>query len=306
MEAITASSTSSSGVVTYEFTRLSWYRRWWRKIRGYPVAAGILLTILVTAGIFAPLIAPHDPQKADLRSRHARPIWQEGGSSKNILGADKHGRDILSRVIYGARFSLALSGIVIMISTLWGVPYGMVSGFFAGLIDEIMMRIVDVIFALPLILLGLAFVTVYGQRLDILIGLLAFFSWPGTARQVRAETLALKNQDYVGFARLSGASTPRILFRHILPGVVNTVLVLKTLSVGGLILTEAILSFLGAGVPPSVAAWGLMVSDGRLYLNTAWWSTFFPGVAIVLTVIGFNFMGDWLRDHFDPRLRQSA
>ena len=306
MEAITTSSTSSGSVVTYEFARLSWYRRWWRTIRRYPVVPGIILTILVMTGIFAPLIAPHDPQKADLRSRHAPPVWQEGGSSNNILGADKQGRDILSRIIHGARFSLVFAGIVIIISTLFGVPYGMVSGFFGGWIDEIMMRLVDVIFALPLILLGLAFVVVFGQRLDILIGLLAFFSWPGTGRQVRAETLALKNQDYVSFAMISGASTPRILFRHILPGVVNTVLVLKTLSVGGLILTEAILSFLGAGVPPSVPAWGLMVAEGRLYLTTAWWSTFFPGVAIVLTVIGFNFLGDWLRDHFDPRLRQSA
>ena len=293
-------------MVTYEFVRLSWYRRWWRTIRRYPVVPAIILAVLVMAGIFAPLLAPHDPQKADLRSRHAPPIWQDGGSSNNILGADKQGRDILSRVIFGARFSLALAAIVIIISTLWGVPYGMVSGFFGGLIDEIMMRLVDVIFALPLILFGLAFVVVFGQRLDILIGLLAFFSWPGTARQVRAETLVLRNQDYVNFALLSGASTPRILFKHILPGVVNTVLVLKTLSVGGLILTEAILSFLGAGVPPSVPAWGYMVSEGRLYVTTAWWSTFFPGVAIVLTVIGFNFLGDWLRDHFDPRLRQAA
>ena len=306
MAAMTTPSSTSGGVVTYEFIRLGWRRRWWRTIRRYPVIPGILLTILVVSGIFAPLLAPHDPQKADLRSRHAPPVWEEGGTTNNILGADKQGRDILSRVIHGARFSLVFAGIVITISALFGVPYGMFSGFIGGWTDEIMMRIVDVVFALPLILLGLAFVVVFGQRLDILIGLLAFFSWPGTARQVRAETLALKNQDYVGFARLSGASTPRILFRHILPGVINTVLVLKTLSVGGLILTEAILSFLGAGVPPSVPAWGLMVAEGRLYLTTAWWSTFFPGVAIVLTVIGFNFLGDWLRDHFDPRLRQSA
>lgn len=256
-------------------------------------------------GVFAPLIAPYDPQKSDLRSRHAPPFWYEGGTSDHVLGADKQGRDVLSRVIYGARFSLMFAGVVIAISTVVGVPYGMISGYLGGWADEIMMRIVDVMFALPLILLGLTLVVVFGQRLDVLIGLLAFFSWPGTARQVRAETLILKNTDYVRSARLSGASMPRILFRHILPGVVNTVLVLKTLSVGGLILTEAILSFLGAGVPPSIPAWGLMVADGRFYLSTAWWSTFFHGVAIVLTVIAFNFLGDWLRDYFDPRLRQA-
>ena len=306
MEATTSSSSSSGGVVTYNFIQLSWYRRCWRTVRRYPVVPGIILTVLVTGGIFAPLIAPHDPQKTDLRSRHAPPVWEEEGTWNKILGADKGGRDILSRVIYGARFSLALAGIVIIIATLFGVPYGMVSGFSGGWTDEIMMRVVDVIFALPLILVGLALVVVYGQSLWQLILLLAFFSWPGTARQVRAETLALKNQDYVNFARLSGASTPRILFRHILPGVVNTVIVLMTLSVGGLILTESILSFLGAGVPPSIPAWGLMVADARLYLNVAWWSTLFPGLAITLTVIGFNFLGDWLRDHFDPRLRQSA
>ena len=286
--------------------RPSTLSRVWRIVRRYPVVPVILLSILVITGLFAPLIAPHDPQKSNLRNRHAQPVWYPDGNWNNILGADKHGRDTLSRVIHGARFSLLFASIVIAISAFVGVPYGMVSGYYGGITDEIMMRIVDIIFALPLILLGLAFVVVFGQRLDILIGLLAFFSWPGTARQVRAETLVLKTTDYVNYATTSGASVWRILFRHILPGVINTVLVLKTLSVGGLILTEAILSFLGAGVPPSIPAWGLMVAEGRLYLTTAWWSTVFPGVAIVLTVIGFNFLGDWLRDHFDPRLRQTA
>jgi peptide/nickel transport system permease protein len=302
----TTPSASSASVVDDEFRRPGMLSRLWRFTRKYPVVPGILLTILIVAGIFAPLLAPHDPQKADLRSRHAPPIWLDGGTSDHILGADKQGRDMLSRVIHGARFSLMFAGIVILISTVFGVPYGLISGYLGGWPDEIMMRVVDVIFALPIILLGLAFVVVFGQRLDILIGLLAFFSWPGTARQVRAETLVLKNQDYVSAARLSGASVPRILFRHILPGVINTVIVLKTLSVGGLIMTEAILSFLGAGVPPSIPAWGLMVADGRLYMTVAWWTTVFPGLAIMMTVIGFNFMGDWLRDHFDPRLRQSA
>lgn len=280
--------------------------RAWRFLRRWPVVPALLLGLLLFAGLLAPVIAPRNPQEADLRSRNASPVWYPDGTAQHLLGADHLGRDVLSRVIYGARFSLLIASMVIAISTVIGVPYGMVSGYFGGWLDEGMMRVVDVIFALPLILLGLALVVVLGQRLDVLIGLLAMFSWPGTARQVRAETLSLKTKDYVLAARISGASTPRILLRHILPGVVSTVLVLKTLSVGGLILTEAILSFLGAGVPPSIPAWGLMVADGRNYLTTAWWVSFFPGLAIVLTVTAFNFMGDWLRDFFDPRLRQRS
>jgi len=286
--------------------RDSYQTRAWRFVRRWPVVPAFLLAVLLITGLLAPVIAPKDPNESNLRARNASPIWYPDGSATHLLGADHLGRDVVSRVIYGARFSLLFASLVISISTVIGVPYGMVSGYFGGWLDEGMMRVVDVIFALPLILLGLALVVVFGQRLDVLIGLLAMFSWPGTARQVRAGTLSLKTKDYVLAARISGASTSRILFRHILPGVVSTVLVLTTLSVGGLILTEAILSFLGAGVPPSIPAWGLMVADGRNYLTTAWWASFFPGLAIVLTVTGFNFLGDWLRDFFDPRLRQRA
>ena len=166
------------------------------------------------------------------------------------------------------------------------------------------MRLADTSRAVPFILIALVAAVVWGQRLSVILAILAFATWPIFARQVRAEVLVLKHLDYVSFASVAGASSLRIMRRHILPGLLNTVIVLATLQVGALILTEAILSFLGAGIPPPTAAWGVMIADGQKYLTDAWWVSFFPGVAIVLTVMGFNFMGDWLRDFLDPRLRQ--
>ena len=233
-------------------------------------------------------------------------MWVEGGMSKYILGTDPLGRDILSRLIEGARISLIIVTVVLSIGVTTGTVLGMVAGYLGGKIDEIIMRIVDFTFAVPFIMVALVIVIVLGQSLTIIILLLAFFSWPAFARQIRAEVLSLRERDYVLQAKISGASTGRILVKHIFPGVVNTVIVVATLRVGSLILAESILSFLGVGIPPPTPSWGTMTAEGRDFLLTDWWISFFPGLAIFLVVASMNFLGDWIRDFLDPRLRQTA
>ena len=186
----------------------------------------------------------------------------------------------------------------------FGTLVGLVSGYFGGWVDEILMRIVDIKFSLPLILIALALAIIWGSSIQLLMGLLAFLIWGSFARQVRGEALVLKETNYVKLARVAGASTTRILHKHIFPGVMNTVVVVATFQVGSVILAEASLSFLGAGIPPPTPAWGSMASAGRLYITTAWWVTLIPGLAIALTVIAFTLLGDWIRDKVDPRLRQ--
>ena len=273
-------------------------------LRRWPIFPSAVLITLVVCGVFAPWVAPQSPTFTNLRDRNAPPMWMEGGSSRHILGADPIGRDLLSRVIHGARVSLLVVTVSIGAGLAVGVTGGLVAGYYGGPLDELIMRLADVSRAVPYILIALVVAIVFGQRLEVILGILAFATWPVFARQVRAEVLVLKETDYVALARVAGASDRRIMTRHILPGVINTITVVATLQVGALILTEAILSFLGAGIPPPTPAWGVMIADGQDYLTNAWWVSVFPGVAIVLTVLGVNFMGDWLRDHFDPRLRQ--
>ena len=282
------------------------WSRWWRESRRWPIIPVFILLVLVVMAIFAPLIAPHSPTKSIILERRSPPVWDEGGTRKYILGADLQGRDILSRIIHGSRVSLILAFSAISISTVFGTAFGLVSGYFGGLIDEIMMRIVDIFLAIPLIMFAFLIVLIFGQSFTTIIGILVLFSWVPFARQVRAETHQLKTLDYVAYAHVAGASAPRILLRHIFPGVVSTMTVIASLHVGSLILTESILSYLGAGIPPPTPAWGAMVSEGRSYLGSSWWIAFFPGVAIFFTVLAFNFLGDWLRDYLDPRLRQVA
>lgn len=280
-------------------------RRWWAEFRRWPAIPVAVVVLLVVSALFAPLLAPHDPTRGSLRDRNLPPAWFAEGTSDHLLGTDPLGRDLLSRVIYGSRISLMVAAIVLTFGAIGGTVLGLVSGWFGGQVDEIAMRFVDFTYATPFILVALVVVIVLGQSLAVIIALLVIFSWNSFARQVRGETLKLKTEAYVDMARIAGASAGRILSRHLLPGVINTVLVLVSLRVGSLILTEAVLSFLGVGVPPPTPAWGLMVADGRDYIDTAWWVTVFPGGAIFLTVLAFNFLGDWFRDHFDPRLRQA-
>jgi peptide/nickel transport system permease protein len=268
------------------------------------VVSLVILVALVVTGITAHWIAPYDPIKPDLADRNAKPIWYADSNGKYILGADHLGRDVLSRLIHGARVSLIVLAISISSGMVVGTVLGLVAGYFGGNLDEVIMRFVDIWLSIPFILVALVVVIVFKQSFTVLMGLLALLAWPPFVRNVRAEVLVLKTQDYVALAKVAGASTLRLLLWHILPGVSNTIIVIATLRVGQLIMTEAILSFLGAGIPPPTPAWGVMVNDGRNYLSDAWWISFFPGLAILVVVMAFNFIGDWTRDRFDPRLRQ--
>ena len=279
--------------------------------RRWPLLPVCILVSLAVVAAFAPLIAPHDPSAGDPRARTAPPFWYSDWYEQRpkvttayILGADHAGRDVLSRVIHGARISLLVAGVSLASGILVGTAAGLVSGYFGGLVDEIMMRLVDVWLALPFILIALVTAVVIGQSLTIVMGLLALLAWSAFPRNIRGEVLSLKERDYVALARVAGASDIRIMVQHILPGVFNTVLVIATLRVGQLILAEATLSFLGAGLPSPTPAWGLMIAEGRDYLATSWWIPLFPGLAIFSVVMSLNFLGDWLRDRLDPRLSQ--
>ena len=242
-------------------------------------------------------------------------VIRPAGSPKFLLGADDLGRDLLSRIIWGARVSLIVAAVTIIIGGSIGTALGLVSGYYGGWADEVIMRMVDIFLALPLVMVALVLVVVLGnfslpllpmKEIHMIAMVLSLFIWVRFARQVRGEVLGLKTMDYVALARVAGASTRRILLVHLLPGVLNTVIVVGTLQVSTVILLESILSFLGAGVAPPTPAWGSMVADGRDFLKTAWWVSTMPGLALLLTVMAFNLIGDWIRDALDPRLRQQG
>ena len=273
--------------------------------RRYPVVPALIILVLAVAAVFAPLLTSHDPLRAEnYDDNEIPPFWYGEGSSKYILGTDYLGRDVLTRMIHGTRISLLVAFAVLGIGGIIGTAIGLVSGYFGGTVDEIIMRFVDLTLAVPFILVALVFGIVLDVSLNTVVILLVMFFWNGFARQVRAETLQLKTTDYVALAKVAGSSAVRIMYTHILPGVFSTVIVIATLTVGVVILVESILSFLGVGVPAPTPTWGAMIADGRNYLATGWWMAFFPGLAILFTVLAFNFLGDWLRDTLDPRLRQ--
>lgn len=230
-------------------------------------------------------------------------VTRAGGSTKYLLGTDHLGRDILTRIIYGARISLIMAVLTLLVGGSIGVTAGLVAGWYGGWIDELIMRAVDIILALPIILIALVLVVSLGSSFQLIIVILAIAIWPLFSRVTRGEVLRVKDMDYVALARVSGASTLRIMFVHILPGVTNSVIVVATLLVGVIILLEAALSFLGAGVPSPTPAWGSMLAEGRDRIAVAWWISALPGIAIFLTVLSLNLFGDWLRDALDPKLR---
>ena len=231
-------------------------------------------------------------------------VVRRAGFPKYILGTDHLGRDLLSRTIYGARISLIMAAVTLGVGGTLGIALGLMAGWYGKWVDELIMRLVDIELSLPLILVALVLVVSLGQSLTIIVAVLAIWIWPRFARMVRGEVLTLKTADYVSLARVAGASTFRIMFVHLLPGTINTLIVVATLQVGTVILVEATLSFLGAGVPPPEPAWGSMVADGRDRLADAWWIATIPGLAVLITVMSLNLFGDWLRDKLDPRLRQ--
>lgn len=265
---------------------------------------GAIIVLLVLLAVLAPLIAPHDPKAADLVNSMRPPVWMDGGTSVNLLGTDLFGRDIFSRIVYGARVSLSVALLVIAIGGGVGTLLGITSGYFGGWVEAVIMRATDIILSLPAILLAIVLAVVYGPSYRNIVLVIAFLIWPIVARQIRGETLAIRRQDYVLYAMTAGVAPWRIMLRHIFPNVLPTLLVVLTLEVGHVILLEATLSFLGAGIPPPEPSWGLMVSEGRGRLSTGWWIALFPGLLILVTVLCFNLLGDWIRDRFDPRLRE--
>ena len=280
-------------------------------LRRWPVLPILVLLVLLVAGSFAPWIAPRDPIVQSLRDRNAPPAWNGRWyeehpkvTTRYLLGADHVGRDVLSRLIHGARISLLVGATSLVVGLVVGTALGLIAGYFGRHIDELIMRLVDVWVSLPFLLLALVTAVIFGSSLRLVLVLLALLAWAPFVRNVRAEVLSLKELDYVALARVAGASPPRIIVKHIMPGVISIVTVIASLQVGSLILAEASLSFLGIGIPAPTPAWGSMVADGRDYVATAWWLSFFPGFAIFLVVMSLNFLGDWVRDRLDPRLRQ--
>ena len=265
----------------------------------------LLLLILVIPAVFAEVIAPYGPLDSPqgIRGRLEPPVFA-GGTWDHILGTDLTGRDMFTRIIYGSRVSIVIAGIGIAIAGTIGITLGIISGYYGGLIDAIIMRLVDISLSIPPVLLALTLATVLDPSFRTVIIVVGALLWSIYCRQVRGDTLSVRTQDYIARARVSGASDIRIMVKHILPNIINTVIVLATLQVGFVILLEAGLSFLGVGLSRPTPAWGLMVADGREVIIRAWWVALWPGLAIMLTVFGFNLLGDWLRDRLDPRLRQ--
>jgi peptide/nickel transport system permease protein len=300
----TMTTTTTATTHTLPGTASTWGVGFLQKLRRYPLLSiAILVFLLVIPAVFAPWVAPHDPFQGALSNRLAPPVWQDGGTMAHILGTDKLGRDMLSRIIYGARVSLTVSLIAIFVGGIIGSALGLISGYFGGWTDAVIMRLVDISLALPTILLALVLVAAVGPSFGTVITVLVVLLWARYARLVRGETLAIKELDFIARARVAGASHTRIMFRYMFPNVINSLIVLATLQVGYVILFESALSFLGAGLPRAEPAWGVMIADGRELIVTAWWVSMFPGLAIMLTVLSLNLLGDWLRDHLDPKLR---
>lgn len=270
-----------------------------RALRDPSFVLGAAIVLLVVAcAIFAPSIAPLDPGAATLRSRLAAPFGET-----NLLGADAIGRDILSRIVFGARVSLVVGVASVAIALVIGTLIGLVAGYFGGLVDTVLMRLADIQMAFPFILLAITVIAVIGPGLWKVVLVMAFTQWVQYARIVRGQTLSLREKEFVQAAGSLGAGHGRIMFRHILLNALTPITVLATLGIANNILLEAGLTFLGLGVDPTIPSWGGMLADGRNYIERAWWVATFPGLAITVTVLGFNLLGDWLRDALDPRMR---
>jgi peptide/nickel transport system permease protein len=264
----------------------------------------VIILVLVLTAVFAPLIAPYDPTLGSLGDRLTPPSWQEGGSSAHLLGTDKLGRDTLSRLIYGARTSLAVAAVAIVVAGSMGSLLGIAAGYLGGWVDILIMRLVDVAFAFPTILLAMVLAVIFEASFSNIILVISLVLWAEYARMARGETLKVKEMDFVALAQVAGVSKLTIMLRHILPNVASSLIVLATLQVGIVIIMESSLSFLGVGIPPPTPDWGSMIAEGRSYIVSAWWLSVVPGVAIVVTVLSFNLLGDTLTELLNPA-RQS-
>ncbi|MBX3140371.1 MAG: ABC transporter permease [Trueperaceae bacterium] len=270
--------------------------------RTFVIGFGLVAIVAVMA-LLAPWIAPHDPAAQSTKARLLPPVLL-GGTLEHPLGTDPLGRDLLSRIIYGSRISILLGLASVLGAGTIGLILGAVAGYVGGKVDAVIMRLVDLQMAIPFLVLALAVLAALGPGLTNLLLVLVITGWVVYARVMRAQVMAVKSREYVAAARALGVPHLRVLLKHVLPAAIPPLTVISTVQVGTMILTEASLSFLGLGVPPSIPTWGSIAADGRAYMTTAWWVTTLPGLAIFLTVMGVNFLGDWLRDLLDPTLRQ--
>lgn len=277
--------------------------RWRPLLRNYRVLFGIaVLTIMIVAALTAPVLAPFEPQRQHPALGTKPPFWHGPDDRIRLFGTDPLGRDIFSRVLYGARVSLLVGAAAVVVALLIGVPMGLLSGFFGGAIDSVIMRVADVQLAIPFFLLAITLAALLGPGLVNVIILLGFTSWVGYARVVRAQVLSIREMPYVESARSVGASSWLILRQHLLPNAWTPVIVLASQQVGSMIVAESSLTFLGIGVPPNIPTWGAMIASGRSYVSLAWWISTIPGLALTVTVMAIYFLGDGLRDVLDPKL----
>jgi peptide/nickel transport system permease protein len=266
-------------------------------------SGGLIVLIFILLGISGPFIAPHDPNRQELTAMMKPP---QGIGTAHVLGTDNLGRDILSRIIHGARVSLLVAFAVVFVSGFIGVSLGAISGYIGGKADFVIQKLVEVVWAFPPLLLGITIMAFFGQGLTNLIIALVAQRWIPYCRVVRGQALSLRERDFVMAARCLGATKRQIIARHILPNLIQTSLVIGTFAMASSIIAEASLSFLGVGVPPEIPTWGTMLADARIYISTAWWLPLFPGLCIFITVLGINLLGDALRDILDPRLKRTA
>jgi peptide/nickel transport system permease protein len=275
------------------------------RLEGLPLFPIGILLVLVFAAVFADLIAPYNPEIGSLSQRFRPPAWSVGGSSEHLLGTDHIGRDVLSRLIFGARVSMVVGFMAVVFAGVVGTGLGILSGYLGGWVDQVIMRVTDTWLALPALTFAIFLAAIVGPSEFNIVIILGGVYWTRYARVVRGEVLSLKERDFVRLAIVAGCSKWKIMRQHLLPNVLNTAIVLATLMLGVVIVSEAALSFLGVGVPPPKPAWGLMLADGKKGLMAGyWWLTVFPGVCIVMMVLAANLLGDWLRVKLDPQLRQ--
>ena len=265
--------------------------------------AAVVMLIVVAGAAAAPWIAPHDPLMVDIRHRLVPPAWMTGGTAAHLLGTDQVGRDLLSRVIYGGRVSLIIGTSAVLISATIGVLLGLGAGYFAGRIDWTIMTLVNVMLTFPFVLLALAVIAVLGPSLMNMIIVLGVADWPLYARVIRAETLAIREREFILAGRALGMSHGRLVFGQILPNLISVIVVIATLQVARVIILESFLSFLGLGIQPPTPAWGNMLGEGRVYMLNSWWIAAFPGLAIFITTLAINLMGNALRDWLDPHMK---
>ena len=276
-----------------------------RGLEGFPLVPMAILAAIALVAIFANVLAPYDPEIGTLTARFRPPAWQVGGNSEHLLGTDHVGRDVLSRLIFGARVSMVVGFTAVVVAGVIGTWLGILSGYLGGWVDQVIMRITDTWLALPALTFAIFLAAIVGPSEMNIVIILGAVYWTRYARVIRGEVLSLKEREFVRLAIVAGCSTRTIMCRHILPNVLNSAIVLGTLMLGVVIVTEAALSFLGVGVPPPKPAWGLMLADGKKGLMVGyWWLTVLPGMCIMLMVLSANLLGDWLRVKLDPQLRQ--